>query len=90
MVLDLIEVEPAAVIAAGVFVIGTEVCVAANAFAIDPNGMILMAVIVSRDAVVKVTGEGCLGHESTEEGEGSGDELHCVVVFGINLRMKWL
>lgn len=50
--------------------------------------MILVAVIVSRDTVVEVTGEDCLGHEGTEDGEGSGGELHCVVVFGIGSRAK--
>ena len=80
MVPDLIEFEPAAVIGTRVFVIGTEVCVVASVLAINPDGMILMPVIISRDTVVKVTGEGGLGQESAKEGEGRGGELHCVVV----------
>jgi hypothetical protein len=42
--------------------------------------MILMAVIIGRDAVVEVAGEGSLRHHGAEDGDGSAGELHCDIV----------
>jgi hypothetical protein len=76
----LIEREHAAVVGARVFAIGTEECVVASALAINPDGMILMPVIISRDTVVEVGGEGSLRHHGAEDGDGSAGELHCAIV----------
>jgi len=52
----------------------------ASVLAINPDGMILMPVIISRDTVVEVAGEGSLRHHGAEDGDGSAGELHCAIV----------
>ena len=52
----------------------------ASVLAINPDGMVLMPVIVSRDTVVEVAGEGSLRHHGAEDGDGSAGELHCAIV----------
>lgn len=89
LVADSIEREPAAVVGARVLAVGAEVCVVTDALAIDPDGVVLVPVVVMREAVVEVAGEDGLGHEGAEDGDSGDGELHCAVVFGVGLRMKW-
>lgn len=80
-----VELKPAAVEQARIFVIRTKVCIRASAFTINPNGMILVFVNrESRNAVVK-SGKRNLGHNSAEKSDGGGGELHFAVVSEINL-----
>jgi hypothetical protein len=76
----LIECKRAAIEGARVFVVGTEVCIVASVLAINPDGMILVPVIISRDTIVEVAGKGPLGDHGAKDGDGRAGELHCAIV----------
>jgi hypothetical protein len=82
-----IDLEITTVVQARILATRTEICVVTSALAVNPNGMIFMTVdLEMRLAVVESGGTSGLGHDSAEEGDGCGGELHFAVVFEMNLK----